>query len=323
VDVRENSFAYLTSDTSRTSPAADDFRSGKPVRTRLDRNGATMGSAMLDGLVAEGFTDFYAGPLRFISGQVHANTFATRAPEGFTDEHIAAIDRLLRPLSRIAEIFALSRTAVNLLNTYVGHNAGERILSGQIQRGETTTIRAVIWFSDLRGFTSLTGILGANEIVHVLNELFDAQVPCIEKHGGEVLKFMGDGLLAIFPVSTDEASVRARCDAALDAARESFETLATINAKRAERQRGEIRFGLALHVGDIAYGNIGGSGRLDFTCIGPAVNVAARLESLTSKLGRTLVTSAEFARYSSKPLSSLGRFELKGVAGDAEVFEPA
>jgi adenylate cyclase len=135
-----------------------------------------------------------------------------------------------------------------------------------------------------------------------------------------VLKFMGDGLLGIFPIDEREASPSALCDAALAAADEAFAANRAANAAKIARGEAEIRFGLALHVGDVAYGNIGGAGRLDFTCIGPAVNVAARLESLTGVLGRPVVASAEFAALTTRPLVDVGAFELKGVAGEQRVF---
>src|SRR6185312_14721747 len=212
----------------------------------------------------------------------------------------------LPPLARLAEIFALRRVAGNLLSTYAGRASGDRILAGRILRGDVETLRAVIWFSDLRGFTEMSARRTPTEIVSVLNELFDCQVPAIERHGGKVLKFIGDGLLAIFPVQDD---VTSRCEAALAAATEAFAALDARNTRASE----PIRFGLALHVGEVAYGNIGGASRLDFTAIGPAVNVASRLEGLTGKLGVRLVLSSALAPHTSLALEDLGELELKGV----------
>lgn len=320
VEVREASFETLQTATFLRSPIAVVFQTKKSLRVRLDGD-APLDHEVLRELRREGMTDYFAAPLTFLSGETHGITFATRAPSGFSDAHIAALERLMRPLSRVAEILALTRTAVNLLNTYVGRNAGERIIAGKIHRGDTDTIRAAIWFSDLRGFTELAGSIDPTSLIRVLNELFECQVPAIERRGGEVLKFIGDGLLAIFPVN--DAGDAALCDAALDAAAESFDALAKLNDARTARAEAPIRFGLALHFGDVAYGNIGGAGRLDFTCIGPAVNVASRLEGLTSKLGLRLVASAEFARRTTRPMRPLGAFELKGVAEAQDVFVPA
>ena len=322
VDVREMTYAFLQSPEFAAGPVAAEFRSGDYVRRRVGEAAPVEEHAYLQTLADEGLTDFLAAPLTFLSGQVHAITFATRKPGGFVPADIEALRTLVPPLSRIAEIRALARTAVNLLNTYVGRNAGERIMAGQIQRGEVDALRAVIWFSDLRGFTSISGTLEPGAVIAMLNDLFECQVAAIERHGGEVLKFIGDGLLAIFPISEGAQNAPAQCEAALLAADEAFGALATLNARRAAASSPPLRFGLALHVGEVAYGNIGGAGRLDFTCIGPAVNLAARLEGLTSKLERSLVVSAEFARVSQRSYLSLGPFDLKGVGGSQEVFAP-
>jgi|GEM_PF-2952813 len=162
------------------------------------------------------------------------------------------------------------------------------------------------------------------ELIAMLNDLFEAQVPAIERNGGEILKFMGDGLLAIWPIDhADPASMRRQCRAALEASREATAALTDLNAaKAAQGGRTLLKFGLALHVGDVAYGNIGGSGRLDFTCIGPAVNIAARLESLTSKLDRPVLVSAEFSNLAQCEVEDVGEFSLKGVSTVQSVFAP-
>ncbi|HEY4221296.1 MAG TPA: adenylate/guanylate cyclase domain-containing protein, partial [Myxococcota bacterium] len=203
------------------------------------------------------------------------------------------------------------------------HDAGERILAGQIQRGDTHSMRAVIWFSDLRGFTSMSSALPPATIIATLNDVFDCQVPAIELRGGEVLKYMGDGMLAIFPIVDDsDAAVRARCDEAIAAAQEAFASLDALNGRRGGKSEAPVRFGIALHIGDIAYGNIGGANRLDFTCIGSAVNLAARLETLTAKLSKNLVVSEDIARHTTAPLDDLGLHELKGVPTPSRAFSP-
>lgn len=304
-------------DAVRNSPVAEVARSRSELRRRLAAGVAADDYAVLHELAEAGYTDFVALPIVFTSGQSHAVSFATRDPAGFTEDHVAALWRVLRPLARVTEIFALRRVASNLLSTYVGRGSGERILAGRIFKGDIETIRAVLWFSDLRGFTEIAARQTPRETIDMLNELFECQVPAIEGGGGEVLKFIGDGLLAIFPV-VDDAAVPAACEAALAAADAAFAALARRNASAAL----PIRFGLALHVGEFAYGNIGGASRLDFTAIGPAVNLAARLEGLTGRLGRPLVVSAELARYAARPLEALGEFELKGVTGPQRVYAP-
>jgi adenylate cyclase len=322
VEVREHPYAALGSTEFLASPLAEVFVGGGFARRRLDGRYDERERASLAALEADGYTDFLAAPLVFLSGQVHAITFATRAVGGFSDAHAEALMAVVPALSRIAEILALSRTAANLLSTYVGRNAGERILAGRIQRGDVDTLRAVLWFSDLRGFTSMASELAPGRLIRVLNDLFECQVGAIERRGGEVLKFMGDGLLAIFPLAEGDGDARARAVDALDAAREAFGHMATLNAARAVGSQAPLRFGLALHVGDIAYGNIGGAGRLDFTCIGPAVNLASRLEGVAGRLGEDVVVSDDFRRLVDRPMRALGSFELKGVPGAQAAYAP-
>lgn len=318
VEVVEASWSVMNSVEFLASPVARIFGRGEAMHVPL---GASTGFADLDGLGAAGFTDWLGLPLKFMSGSVHAVTFATRRPGGFNALDLATLEFVTRALTRVAETLALMRTSTNLLSAYVGRDAGERILKGQVQRGDTELIRCVIWFSDLRGFTSLSGTKEPRDIIIVLNEFFDCQVPALEQHGGEVLKFIGDGLLAIFPLSGREPHEVA--PKAVAATRTAFEALARLNALRESRGDAPLEFGVALHLGDVAYGNIGGAARLDFTAIGPAVNLASRLEGLTGKLGRRVVLSQAFVTEGRVPASSLGLFDLKGVQSSQQVFEPA
>ena len=269
------------------------------------------GYEVLRDLGRRGCVDYVAMPLFFSNGEVHVITYA--GDRAFTDDHVGMFRRLAPPLARVAEIFALRRVAQTLLETYLGKISGARVMSGQITRGDVETIRAAIWFSDLRGFTAMSSRHTARHMIETLNRVFECQVPPIEKRGGEVLKFIGDGLLAIFPVRDDAA---ARCTAALEAAAEAFAAI----DKLADEE--PLRIGLALHIGDVEYGNIGGPSRLDFTAIGSAVNLAARLEGVASKTGRPLVMSAEFARACGRRSEDLGAFELKGIATPQHVFAP-
>ena len=280
------------------------------IRLRLTAE-ATGLSEDIAGLRKAGFTDWVVYPLKFMGGSVHAVAFSTKAQGGFTEAHLAALAHVVRPLSRVGETLALMRTAVNLLNAYVGNDAGERILKGQIQRGDTETIRCVIWFSDLRGFTAMSGERTPREIIAILNEFFECQVPAIEHEGGQVLKFIGDGLLAMFPVdaahdakSAGEGSVRATAAA--------FAALEKLNQVRQVRGEAKLAFGVALHLGEVAYGNIGGASRLDFTAIGPAVNLASRIEGMTGKLGKPVLLSAQLARELSMPTRSVGAHRAQG-----------
>ena len=240
-------------------------------------------------------------------------TCTTRQPGGFTDAQLAGIEAVITPLAMVAEIRALRRMASTLLDAYVGHDAGERILAGHIRRGDIEEIHAAIWLSDMRGFTALANGLPPRVLIDLLNRYFDCQVPVILDYGAEVLKFMGDGLLAIFAIAGDETEV---CKRALAAARQ---TQANIAALAGSAMPG-MRFGLALHIGDVLYGNIGSGNRLDFTCIGPAVNFAARIEKLTGQLGRAILASEEFARHCPGEFAPLGEFELPGFSSAQLVF---
>ena len=321
VAVAEASWEILSSPVFLASPLAKVFSEARLVRHLLTAEANELPKDLVD-LRTNGFTDWAGFPLKFIGGSTHGITFATKAPGGFTDDHLASLHHVVRPLSRIAETLALMRTAVNLLNAYVGNDAGDRILKGHIQRGDTEMIRCVIWFSDLRGFTSMSGERSPKEIIAILNEFFECQVPAIEHEGGQVLKFIGDGLLAMFPVdethdakTAGEASVRATTAA--------YKALDGLNELRRKRGDADLAFGVALHLGEVAYGNIGGASRLDFTAIGPAVNLASRIEGMTGKLGKRVLLSTALTKELTVPTRSLGSFELKGITEKAELFEPA
>jgi len=300
------------------SPLAILYASGHEVRYRLD-DPETRRFPFFDDMREEGVTDYIALPMRFTDGTMHATSWTTKAPGGFTDAHLAALRAVIPPFARLGEIFAMRRTAASLLDTYVGNSAGERILAGQIRRGHAEAMQAAIWLSDLRGFTSLSDRLAAETVVDILNQYFDCQVPAIRKHGGEILKFMGDGLLAVFPIAKDGGNLGEVCARVLEAAREargSVDAMRYTSGEGSER----FRFGVALHIGEILFGNIGGMSRLDFTCIGPAVNLAARLEKIAGKLSRTVVASAAFAGVSTDGWTELGEFPIAGFSKAQRVF---
>jgi adenylate cyclase len=300
------------------NPLAILYAGGHEVRYRLD-DPESRRFPLLDDLRAEGVTDYIALPLSFTDGSTHASSWTTKAPDGFTDEHLAALRSIIPPFSRLGEIFALRRTAASLLDTYVGNRAGERIMAGQIRRGHAEAMRAAIWLSDLRGFTALSDRLAAEVVVDILNQYFDCQVPAIRKYGGEILKFMGDGLLAVFPIAKDGGNLAEVCARVLDAARESSADVEAMRYPSGEAVE-RFRFGVALHIGEILFGNIGGSSRLDFTCIGPAVNLAARLEKIAGRLGRTVVASSAFAGASAADWNELGEFPIAGFAKAQRVY---
>ena len=320
VTITEGLFDLLETDQFRNSPFGAVIKSGRTIRHQLaDRDNPEEFSIFRE-LRAQGATDYLATPLIFTDGSVHVASWSTQQMRGFTDAQIAGIETIVKPLTRVAEIRALQRTASNLLDAYVGHHAGERILAGQIRRGDTETIHSVIWLSDMRGFTSMADQLPPQMLVDLLNRYFDCQVPAILEHGGEVLKFIGDGLLAIFPLAEGNADAHEVCNRALAAAREAQLNIDAIEAPTNIGHEHGIRFGLALHLGEVLYGNIGSGNRLDFTCIGPAVNLAARLEKLAAGLGRTIILSPEFAQHCRVDLEPLGEFAVAGFAAAQRAF---
>jgi adenylate cyclase len=316
VKVTAAPFELMQTATYLDSPVVAIYASRQPIRRRIAAPDCPDDFPIVSDLRAEGATDYAAFPLLFFDGAVHAATFTTRQPGGFTDKEFADIEAVIAPLARVAEIRALRRTHANLIDSYVGHQAGEKILAGKVRRGDVEAIRAAIWLSDMRSFTALSERLPPRELIDLLNRYFGAQVPAILDHGGEVLKFMGDGLLAIFPIA-GEADVAAVCRRALACARE-------VEAKIAElppaAENEVTRFRLALHAGEVMYGNIGGGNRLDFTCIGPAVNLAARLEKVAGKLGETIVASADFASQLPDEFARRGEFPVAGFAAPQIVY---
>jgi adenylate cyclase len=318
VVVNPAGFEIADSPEYRRSPLAIMYDSGREVRYRLD-DPESRRFPFFDDMREEGVTDYIALPLLFIDGSTHGSSWTTNQPGGFSDDELAALRAIVRPLTRIIEIVNLRRTSLSLLDNYVGNSAGERIMGGQIRRGHTDTMHAAIWLSDLRGFTALSDRLPAETVVDILNHYFDCQVSAIRTHGGEVLKFMGDGLLAVFPIAEAEGDSPRVCARVLEAARESRASVAALNYPIGETVE-RFRFGVALHVGKILYGNIGGGNRLDFTCIGPAVNLAARLEKIAGKLHRTIVASEGFAGICAGGWSELGEFPIAGFSKAERVY---
>lgn len=318
VEVGTVDFHILDSPEFHASPLIIVFQQGIEVRARVDDPQSKRFPVIAD-MAAEGVTDYIALPILFMSGSINASSWTTRQPGGFTDEQLDVLRMLMPALARYCEIIQSHRVASMLLDTYVGNRAGARILGGQIRRGHTETMHAAIWLSDLRGFTALSDRLSAETVVDILNHYFDCQVAAIRAHGGEVLKYMGDGLLAVFPIDEYVGDSQQVCSRVLEAARESRKSVAELHypiGETAER----FRFGVALHIGKILYGNIGGGNRLDFTCIGPAVNLAARLEKIAGRLHRTIVASEGFAGICSGGWSDLGEFPIAGFAKAERVY---
>ncbi len=318
--VSERLYRADPSVTASNSPILIAYGGGGPVRCDLTTPPQAGEFAILPELRRDGYTDYIVYALPFADGSFKALSLATKRSGGFSDEEISLFEAMSSAVAFNLEIQALRRTARTLLDTYVGQQSGGRVLEGQITRGSGETIRAVIWLCDLRGFTSLSETLPRDALIDLLNAYFGPMCDAVLSHGGEVLKFIGDAMLAIFPIETDAA---ATCAKALTAAERAKLALSAENRRRTEAGLPRIEYGLALHVGDVMYGNIGSDSRLDFTVIGPAVNLTARIESMCRQLSRQILLSSDFIELGRVAANSLGTFSLKGVAADQEIFELA
>jgi adenylate cyclase len=300
------------------SPLRIVFTEHVEVRRRICE-GCMLDFPILEELRDEGGTDFIALPVRFLSGEVHAASFATRRPGGFTGAEIDALRRIMPAFCRVAEIYAWRRTAHNILDAYLGSQTGEKVLAGKIRRGDGEDIRAVIWFCDLRDSTPLADSMSREEFLRLLNEFFECILGPVLEQKGEVLRFIGDAALAIFPVPQGDLQDRAEAARrAVQAAEAAIGRMAALNAKR-ERP---LRFGIGLHLGHVLYGNVGTPTRIEFTVVGAAANEAARIESLCKTLEVPLLISEPVARHV-PGCHSLGHHRLRGVGEPIELFTRA
>ena len=300
------------------SPVYWIYGGAERFRRRLENPEVILDFAVLSELKADGFTDYIAQRLPFTDGSNHAVTWATGRPGGFSDADVAFFDAVVTYLGVVIEARASHRAAETLLKTYLGADAGTRVLKGQVLRGSGQTIDAAILFADLRRFTDLSERLPGEQMIALLNDYFESVIAPVEAHGGEVLKLIGDGILAIFPLN--RGGPRPMCLAALAASRAAFAEFAEVNRRREAKGEAPVRFGITLHLGTVIYGNIGGASRLDFTVIGPAVNLVSRLQMLCRRLGKGVLFSADFVRGLGVPMISLGRYEVRGLSAPEEVF---
>ncbi|MEM7021002.1 MAG: adenylate/guanylate cyclase domain-containing protein [Pseudomonadota bacterium] len=298
----------------------------REMRLRLD-NGDQIAFPLLEELKAEGATDYLAqrtwlGPEGSNDRRTGVISSWTTTRQGGFSERDVSILRALMPVVALALQGRLGHEiSVNLLDTYVGPEAGQRILGGGIRRGMLEVISAVIFVADLRGFTAMADRSGRDTLIEMLNAYFDCLVPVIVDHGGQVLKFLGDGLLATFPLEGRQAD--AVCDAALDATSEVLRCVDALKLERLAAEQPVMDLDIVLHLGDVFYGNVGSADRLDFTVIGPAVNEASRIETLCAQHERHLLISETFARAASRSadrLISIGRYGLRGVRGAQSIY---
>ncbi len=307
------------------SPIAHVLDNGLPAaRWRIEAGEGCARFPLLAELRATGGTDYLMRIVGF-AGQVAlpgiALSIASDRPGGFTLAEIRRMDRMLPALGLACHRFALEGTLADVLSVYLGPRTAGRVLAGEIMRGTGRRITAAILLADLRGFTALSAQADPMKVVGWLNEHLEAMGTPIDAAGGEILKFTGDGLLAVFTADDDGAEAAA-CARALAAAEAMLAATATLNHARCQAGLPQLGLGVVLHHGEVVYGNVGAARRLDFTAMGPAVNEASRLEKLCGRLGRELLLSGAFAVHCTRPLRRIGAFRLRGVNAPIEVLEP-
>lgn len=296
------------------SPFRSIIEGAPRIRKRLNLEGTPDEFALYSELREEGYTEYLAWPLDHTLGKRHLVTFASKDPLGFSDEDVAKLEAMLPVLSLVSEIRLKNQLARTLLSTYVGPHACQQILDGATTRGKGVTVHAAILVCDLRNFTALSNSHTRDEVIEYLNAYFDAMAGPIERHGGEILKFMGDGLLSVFPFSNPDA-----CTDLLSAIQEAEQAIAKLPDVGT---LGRPRYGMGVHVGDVMYGNIGSLKRLDFTVIGPAVNIASRLEGLTKIVNRHVLLSKDFVDQAGchEIVEDMGSFEVRGLEQPIAVY---
>ena len=310
----EQTGAYLGSPFQHVIERREPFR-----RRLIDLEAGTDHQALHD-VAADGGTDFLALPMLFNNGSAQGISFATDRPSGFHDHDVAGLKSLTAYLTPVIEALAASRSTASLLRTYLGKDPAAAVLGGAVKRGDVRTVEAVVLMADLRGFTAKSLTWQTDDLLSGLAAYFEAVCDAVAAHGGDVLKFVGDGLLAIFPVA-DGTDPAAASRAGLAAARQAREALEEVNRSRQADGQESLKFVASLHRGALTYGNIGGRDRLDFTVIGPAVNVASRLQALCKQLDVFGLASASVATLADEPLTFRDEHLLPGVSTPVPVFE--
>ena len=312
----DRSRAMLDAPFFRRSPIALLRRGAAPIRVRL--TGGALPFPICEDLRAAGGTDYFAQGLACTTGEISYLSWATRDPAGFSDDALAALTALSPYLAQRIELESAYHSTRALLEVYLGRNAGRRVAAGGVQRGAGELIEAAIWFCDLRGFGSLSDERTPQAVLETLDEYFDCIATAVMDGGGEVLKLTGDAVVAMFPAADDAP---AACRRALAAAQRALAALEQVNTSRAARSELPLAIGVALHLGQVMYGNIGARDRLDFTVISSAVNEACRLEALGKTLHTSLALSQAFVD-AARPdaVIDLGLHALKGVRAPLRVF---
>jgi adenylate cyclase len=304
-----------------TNPVWRVITEGETLRRRIDVVDDRLDFPILRDLKKEGASDYFALPVRGSFGANYMVSYVTDRLGGFDAQEILDLTRVSQQLPFLADTYMQHRIASNILNAYLGPKTGPKVLAGQIRRGAGEEITAVLWSSDLRGFTERSDTQAGSQVIAMLNALFDVQAKAIARHDGEILKFIGDGLLAIFPIENVGMGAAAARNA-LAAAKEAVEAVRGLSGDPSILGEPPLEIVIALHAGTAIYGNIGAADRLDFTVIGPAVNLVSRIEAVAKTLNLPIVVSDDFARLYGKPLQPLGRHELRGLATPHDLFAP-
>ena len=300
------------------SPMAYIYEHNKPIRQSLVKLPVDAHSVFTE-LQVNGLTDYFGCPIYFSNGPVNVSTYATDSVNGFSEDCITFLTEVSVLITPFIETFATRRLARNLMETYIGPRTGRRILEGQIQRGDGEEIKAAIWFSDFRNFTQYTESLSLEQLLETLNQYFEIVYDSVEKNGGEILRFIGDAMLIVFPVEKTQTISQA-CHKALSSAIDAQLQTQKVNSLRQQAGKPIIEFGVGLHEGCVMYGNVGAPARLDFTVMGTAVNRTARLESLTKELGSPILFSSDFNLHIQNKGHFMGECSVKGVKEALKAF---
>ncbi|WP_246668311.1 adenylate/guanylate cyclase domain-containing protein [Bradyrhizobium elkanii] len=312
--------AAIDSDAYKLNPLQRIVETGKTIRRAPNKPSAQAEFPIMIELAAAGMVDYVAIPLSGLDTR-NVITIATKAAGGFADAEIDVLTRVFRLFALHVQRHSELKISENALGAYLGYGAAAKVLEGAIKRGAGDSIRAVIWVSDLRNFTTMSDVLAPTDMMVLLNAYFEAMVSAVAAHGGEILKFIGDGMLAVFPVTVGTAEASR---AAVSAAREAIARLEAANRNVCVAFDAEghalLRAGIVLHEGEVFFGNIGAPDRLDFTVIGAAVNEACRVEALTKIIGRDLLMTEAVARHLSHDVEHLGEHQLRGVSARMSVY---
>ena len=293
------------------------------LRRRIDYSGPSE-FPIFDDLKELGITDYMAFRHLFNAGkdQGMMGSWSTDAPSGFTEGMIAALLRVQNHLAVAAKMAVLNRLADNMLTTYLGNDAGKRVLSGNIRRGQGDTIRAALVMADMRGSTMLAEQEGREAYIDTLNQFFDAIAAPFNRRGGQILSFLGDGFIAVYPCDRHREPSEIACRAALGAAFKATARMSALNENRKRQGLSEIGYGIGLHVGNVMFGNVGLNDRLTFSAFGSAVNEVQRLQTLTKKYPQNVIASQDFATYCGGGWITLGREKLRGVKEKLTILHP-